>query len=161
MSAPKGNVEGIFISPQPERLPEPVAQVEVIPGKGIRGDRYFVAEGREGAGEGAGHDLTLIEAEALEALEAEQGIDLTAAESRRNVLTRGIGLNDLVGKRFRVGEVECKGVELCEPCNHLEGLTRPGVMRGMVHRAGLCAEVLRGGSIRVGDAVAAEPATSA
>ena len=70
------------------------------------------------------------------------------------MLTRGIGLNDLVGERFTVGEVECEGVELCEPCNHLEGLTQPGVMRGLVHRAGLCAEVLRGGSIRVGDGVA-------
>ena len=156
MSATGGSVEGIFISPEFEQLPEPVDEVEVVPGKGIRGDRYFVAEGRDSAAE-AGHDLTLIEAEALEALEAEQEIELTAAESRRNVLTRGVGLNDLVGKRFRVGEVECEGVELCEPCNHLEGLTRPGVLRGMVHRAGLCAHVLSGGSIRVGDAVAPQP----
>ena len=156
MNAPGGNVEGIFISPEFERLPEPVDQVEVIAGKGIRGDRYFVPHGRENAADDAGHDLTLIEAEALEALEAEQGIVLAPAASRRNVLTRGIGLNDLVGKRFRVGEVECEGVELCEPCNHLEGLTEPGVMRGMVHRAGLCAEVLHGGSIRVGDRVAAD-----
>ena len=154
MSAAGGSVEGIFISAESERLPEPVEEVEVLAGKGIRGDRYFVPEGREKAGDDAGHDLTLIEAEALEALEAEHGIALTAAASRRNVLTRGIGLNDLVGERFTVGEVECEGVELCEPCNHLEGLTQPGVMRGLVHRAGLCAEVLRGGSIRVGDGVA-------
>ncbi len=154
MSAAGGSVEGIFISAESERLPEPVEEVEVLAGKGIRGDRYFVPEGREKAGDDAGHDLTLIEAEALEVLEAEHGIALTAAASRRNVLTRGIGLNDLVGERFTVGEVECEGVELCEPCNHLEGLTQPGVMRGLVHRAGLCAEVLRGGSIRVGDGVA-------
>ncbi len=156
-----GNVEGIFISPRFEQLPEPIQEVEVVPGKGIRGDRYFMSEGRVNAGDDAGHDLTLIETEALEALVAERGIELSAAESRRNVLTRGIGLNDLVGKRFRVGEVECEGVELCEPCNHLEGLTRPGVMRGMVHRAGLCAKVVRGGSIRVGDVVAPEPVPSA
>ena len=161
MSAPGGSVEGIFISPQFERSPEPVDEVEVIAGKGIRGDRYFVPGGRENAGDDAGHDLTLIEAEALEGLEAQQGIVLAPAASRRNVLTRGIGLNDLVGKRFRVGEVECEGVELCEPCNHLEGLTEPGVMRGMVHRAGLCAEVLRGGSIRVGDGVAADSSGTA
>jgi MOSC domain-containing protein YiiM len=161
MSGPGGNVEGIFISPQFEQLPEPIGEIEVVAGKGIRGDRYFVPEGREVAGDDAGHDLTLIEAEALEALLTEHGIELSAAASRRNVLTRGIGLNDLVGKHFRVGEVECEGVELCEPCNHLEGLTRPGVMRGMVHRAGLCAEVLRGGSIRIGDVVAPEPAPSA
>lgn len=161
MSATGGSVEGIFISPEFEQLPEPIEEIEVVPGKGIRGDRYFLAEGRESAGEEAGYDLTLIEAEALEALEAEQGIELTAAESRRNVLTRGVGLNDLLGKRFRVGEIECEGVELCEPCSHLEKLTRPGVLRGMVHRAGLCAHVLSGGSIRVGDAVAPEPASSA
>ena len=80
MSATGGSVEGIFISPEFEQLPEPVDEVEVVPGKGIRGDRYFVAEGRDSAGEEAGHDLTLIEAEALEALEAEQGIELTAAD---------------------------------------------------------------------------------
>ena len=136
-------------------------------GRGGRGDRparesaataTSSPRAARSAGDDAGHDLTLIEAEALEALEAEHGIALAPAASRRNVLTRGIGLNDLVGKRFRVGEVECEGVELCEPCNHLEGLTQPGVMRGMVHRAGLCAEVLRGGSIRVGDAVAPDAA---
>jgi MOSC domain-containing protein YiiM len=154
MNSSGGSVEGIFISPEFELLPEPVDEVEVIAGKGIRGDRYFMPGGREGAGEEAGHDLTLIEAEALEALRAEHGIALSPEASRRNVLTRGIGLNDLVGRRFRVGEVECEGVELCEPCNHLEGLTQPGVMRGLVHRAGLCAEVLAGGSIRVGDGVA-------
>ena len=98
MSGPSGSVEGIFISPRFEELPGPVEEVEVVPGKGIRGDRYFVPEGRAVAGEDAGYDLTLIEAEALEALVAEQGIELSAAESRRNVLTRGIGLNDLVGQ---------------------------------------------------------------
>jgi MOSC domain-containing protein YiiM len=160
MRGQNGAVEGIFISPRFEQLPEPIEKIEVVPGKGIRGDRYFVPEGR-GEDPEEGYDLTLIEAEALEALKAEQGIELTAAESRRNVLTRGIGLNDLVGTRFRVGEVECKGVELCEPCRHLERLTEPGVLKGMVHRAGLCVEVVGGGSIRLGDAVAPEPPTSA
>ena len=81
------------------------------------------------------------------------GIDLSAAESRRNLLTRGVDVNELVGRRFAVGEVECAGIELCEPCRHLEGLTRPGVLKGLVHRGGLRAAVVRGGDIAVGDPV--------
>ena len=69
------------------------------------------------------------------------------------MLTRGIRLNDLVGKSFRVGDAECFGVQLCEPCNHLQGLTREGVLRGMVHRAGLNANVVSGGTIAPGDEV--------
>jgi MOSC domain-containing protein YiiM len=144
-----GRVEEINISAQESVLPEPVESVEVLPGQGPRGDRYFVDEPAEREGK----DLTLIAAEALEALREESGIELSAAEARRNVLTRGIGLNELVGKRFRVGEVECLGRLLNEPCTHLESLTQPGVLRGLVHRGGLRADVLRGGTIRVGDEI--------
>ena len=136
-----GTVEGIHVSTEHERLPEPVQAVEVTE-EGVRGDRHF--------GE---RNLTLIEAEAIESFVSETGIELTAAESRRQVLTRGIHLNDLVGRRFLVGEVECVGEEWCEPCSHLQGLTRPGVMRGMVHLAGLRADIVSGGRIAVGDAV--------
>jgi MOSC domain-containing protein YiiM len=136
-----GTVEGIHVSTEHERLPEPVQAVEVTE-DGVRGDRYF--------GE---RNLTLIEAEAIESFAADTGIELTAAESRRQVLTRGIRLNDLVGRRFLVGDVECVGEEWCEPCSHLQGLTRPGVLRGMVHRAGLRADIVSGGRIAVGDPV--------
>jgi MOSC domain-containing protein YiiM len=140
-----GTVEGLHVSPQFEQLPQPVEAVEVT-AEGVLGDRYF--------GE---RNLTLIEAEALEGLFEEAGIELTAAESRRQVLTRGVRLNDLVGTRFRVGEVECVGEEWCEPCSHLEGLTRPGVLRGLVHRGGLRADIVRDGRIAVGDEVARLP----
>jgi MOSC domain-containing protein YiiM len=140
-----GTVEGLHVSPQFEQLPQPVEAVEVT-AEGVLGDRYF--------GE---RNLTLIEAEALEGLFEEAGIELTAAESRRQVLTRGVRLNDLVGTRFRVGEVECVGEEWCEPCSHLEGLTRPGVLRGLVHRGGLRADIVRDGRIAVGDEVAPLP----
>jgi MOSC domain-containing protein YiiM len=143
-----GKVEAIHISPEHERLPEPVESVEAVPGAGLRGDRYF-----DDASHGEGKDLTLIEAEAVEGFRADTGLELTAAETRRQVLTRGIGLNELIGKRFRVGEVECLGRILCEPCNHLQGLTRDGVLRGLVHRGGLRADVLNAGTIRVGDEV--------
>jgi MOSC domain-containing protein YiiM len=145
-----GTVERIAISPIQSKLPQPVDSVEVLAGQGPRGDRYFVAEPAERNGD----DLTLIESEALKAFTHETGIELSHSESRRNVLTRGVRLNELVGKRFRVGEVECVGVELCEPCKHLEGLTKPGVLRGLVHRGGLRANVTRSGTIAVGDELA-------
>jgi MOSC domain-containing protein YiiM len=144
-----GRVEQIAISAEEEVLPEPVESVDVLPGQGPRGDRYFAPEPAERRGK----DLTLIEAEALEAFTAETGIPLTHQESRRNVLTRGVRLNDLVGKRFRVGDLECEGVMLNEPCDHLESLTRPGVLKGLVHRGGLRANVTRGGTIAVGDEI--------
>jgi MOSC domain-containing protein YiiM len=125
----------------------PVESVRAFAGRGLEGNRYFF----EGDAP-PGRALTLIAAEAL-AEGAESGVDLEAAESRRNVLTRGIDLNALVGARFLVGDVECVGVELCEPCKTLEKLTRPGVIKAYVHRAGLNADILTDGEISVGDAV--------
>jgi MOSC domain-containing protein YiiM len=145
-----GEVVAIYIGPE-RQLPEPVDRVEAHAGKGLAGNRYYWPDGSAPAG----NALTLIEAEALAAFTRDTGIELTAQASRRNVLTRGIDLNALVGKRFRVGEVECVGVELCEPCLHLESVTHPGVIKGMVHRAGLNADLLTDGVIAVGDPVVA------
>ena len=139
--AVKGTVEQIAIAAEESALPGTVEEVEVRAG-GMVGDRYADAG-----------DITLIEAEALEAFTAETGIELTHEESRRQVLTRGIRLNDLVGRRFTVGDVECVGREWCEPCSHLQSLTRDGVLRGMVHRAGLNADIVEPGRIAVGDPV--------
>src|SRR6266516_7487858 len=147
-----GVVIEINIAPRPEELPTPVERVQAVEAQGLVGDRKFAAEARPE--EERDHDLTLIASEALEGLFTESGLELTAAESRRNILTRGIDLNALVGRAFRVGAVECEGIELCEPCSHLEGLTKPGVLRGLVHRGGLRAAIRRGGEIAVGDEVA-------
>jgi MOSC domain-containing protein len=136
-----GLVEAIHISPEKSVLPHPVESIEVT-GEGLEGDRYF----------GRG-DITLIEAEALEGLREDTGIEVSPAEVRRQVLTRGVRLNDLLGKRFRVGEVEAVGAEWCEPCNHLEQLTAPGVLKGLVHRGGLRADIVQPGHIAVGDEV--------
>jgi MOSC domain-containing protein YiiM len=136
-----GTVEQIAIAAEESALPGAVDEVEVT-STGIAGDRY--------AEKG---DITLIEAEALEAFTAETGIELSHPESRRQVLTRGVRLNDLVGKRFKVGDVEVVGREVCEPCSHLQSMTRPGVLRGMVHRAGLNADIVTPGRIAVGDRV--------
>jgi MOSC domain-containing protein YiiM len=136
-----GQVEAIRIAPEHEQLPEPVESIDVTD-EGLPGDRYF----------GRG-DITLVEVEALESFREDTGIELTHAEIRRQVLTSGVRLNDLLGKRFRVGEVEAVGAEWCEPCNHIESLTHPGVLKGMVHRAGLRADIVRPGRIAVGDEV--------
>jgi MOSC domain-containing protein YiiM len=151
MAEDAGKVVEINISPEEERLPEPVERVRAVAGRGLEGDRYFY-DG-EGTQPERDRELTLIALEALDALAEEHGIELTAAESRRQVATRGIDLNALEGKRFRVGAIECEGIELCEPCNHLQGLTQPGVLRGLVHRGGLRAAILEGGEIAIGDPV--------
>ena len=144
-----GTVEAIHISPERERLPEPVDSVEAVAGAGLRGDRYF----RESGAHEEGKDITLIEAEAIEGFRSDTGIALCHEGSRRQVLTRGIRLNELVEKRFRVGEVECVGQEWCEPCRHLQSLTEPGVLRGLYHRGGLRADIVRPGRIAAGDSV--------
>jgi MOSC domain-containing protein YiiM len=143
-----GVVEQIAIAAEHERLPTRVERVRVIAGQGPVGDRNFAQDGA-----GPGEALTLIAVEALEALRLDTGIDLSHEASRRNLLTRGVDLNALVGHRFMVGEVLCEGVELCEPCNHLQALTQQGVLSGLVHRGGLRADVLDGGVIAPGDAV--------
>ena len=118
----------------------PVDKVRAVAGHGLEGDRYYFPDGA-----GTGEALTLIEAEVLDE------VSLTGPQARRQVVTRGIRLNDLVGKRFRIGEVECLGVELAEPCRHLQELTRPGIIKQLVHRGGLRADLLTTGVISVGD----------
>jgi len=146
----QGRVEGIFLTTEHGELPTPVDRVRAVAGRGLEGNRYFYESEAP-----AGRAVTLIAAEAVDALESEHGISLEAAATRRNVLTRGIDLNSLVGRRFRVGDVECEGVELCEPCLHLESMIQPGVIMGLVHRGGLNADILNDGHISVGDAVVA------
>ena len=123
--------------------------VEAVAGKGLVGDRKFFADGAE-----PGRALTLVEAEVVE------DVGLPPGGTRRQVTVRGVRLNGLVGKRFKVGEVECYGVELCEPCLHLESMTRPGIIKALVHRAGINADILTDGTIRVGDAVEIDAADS-
>ena len=120
----------------------PVDFVRAIAGSGLEGDRHFRPDGQRPGGA-----LTLIEAEALD------DVALTGAQSRRQLVVRGVRLNDLVGKRFLVGSVECLGVELCEPCLHLQKLTRPGIIDDLVHRGGLNADILTSGTIAVGDEI--------
>jgi len=146
-----GTVEAIVVAPDAEAAPVLVERAAARAGRGLDGDRYFDGRGTFSNAHGRGHDLTLVEAEALEEL----GL-ISPAEARRNVVTRGIDLNALVGKRFTVGGVACFGQRLCEPCAHLERLTRPGVLRAYIHRGGLRADVLTDGEVAVGDTVRAD-----
>lgn len=149
----EGVVNAIHVAPTAGGAVEGRDAVEAVAGRGLRGDRYFQAEGSFDDREGS--DLTLIEREALDAVAADYGIDLAPGAHRRNVTTEGIALNHLVGERFTVGTARCEGVELCEPCAYLERtLEREGVREALVHRGGLRARIVADGAVAVGDTVA-------
>jgi hypothetical protein len=141
-----GTIEAIALAPDAEAPMSLVEAVAAVPGGGLEGDRYADGRGTFSNRYARGIDVTLVEAEVLDDL------GLTAADARRNLVTRGIDLNALTGTRFRVGDVELQGQRLCEPCAHLERL-RPGTLRPLVHRGGLRADIVAGGTIRVGDAI--------
>lgn len=151
----EGVVEAIAVAAGAEQEPVLVERVRALAGRGLEGDRYADGEGTFSGGTGDGRALTLIEGEVLDAVQLPDGSRLGAAQARRNLVTRGISLNPLVGRRFMVGEVECEGRRLCEPCAHLQRLTSAGVLRGLVHRGGLRADILGDGVIDVGAAVRA------
>jgi MOSC domain-containing protein YiiM len=145
-----GVVDAIHIAVGAGMPVRSLESVRAIAGVGLDGDRYAYGRGHY-RDDRVSRDLTLIEAEALEALTGEHGIELSVGETRRNLTTRGISLNDLVGRRFWVGDVLCQGTRLCEPCQYLADLTGKPLLRPLVHRGGLRADILRGGVIRTGD----------
>jgi MOSC domain-containing protein YiiM len=147
-----GFVEAIHIASAAAEPTRSVESVRAVAGVGLEGDRYAVGLGHY-ADDRVSRDLTLIEAEVIENLAQEAGIELAAGETRRNLTTRGVELNDLVGRRFWVGEVLCEGTRLCEPCQYLTDLTGKPLLRSLVHRGGLRADIVRGGVIARGDPV--------
>lgn len=151
---PAGRVESIHITPRGGAPMEARTEVRAVAGAGLEGDRYADRTGTYSTKPKASRQITFIEAEALEALARELGMVLSPGETRRNVVTRGVALNHLVGREFTVGQARFLGHELCEPCKYLAGLTgRPDLLPGLVHRGGLRAEILDGGLVRVGDPV--------
>jgi len=142
-----GSVVAILTAADAEGPLGHVETIDAVAGRGLVGDRYYERRGTF-SGPGRGYELTLVEAEVLDS------IDLPWEEARRNIVTRGIALNALVGHRFTIGAVECIGRRLAEPCSHLEKLARPGLLRPLVHRGGLRADILAGGAISIGDSVA-------
>jgi MOSC domain-containing protein YiiM len=129
-----------------------IAQVAAIPGAGLEGDRYELKQGTFYKPE-PDYELTLIEAESIEALRRDYQVELAAGDARRNIVTRNVPLNHLVGKEFAIGDVRIRGIRLCEPCDHLQKVTGKPVLKGLLHRGGLRAQILTAGTIRVGDVV--------
>jgi hypothetical protein len=154
-----GRVEVIAVAPAAEAPMRVVDSARAIPGRGLEGDRYAAGAGTftPRSGKGLGYDLTLIEAEVLDGMTLPDGSTLDPVQARRNLVTRGIDLTALVGRRFLVGDVECIGRRLCEPCAHLERLTQRGVLRALIHQGGLRADILTDGVIREGAAIIGTP----
>lgn len=150
----EGTVISINISPRAEGAMQSVNEARAVPGRGLEGDRYFFRQGTYYKPQ-PDRELTLIEAEAIEALRNEFQVEYDLSASRRNVVTRGVPLNHLVGREFWIGEVKARGIKLCEPCSHLQRLSHPKVLPGLVHRGGLRAQILTAGTIRVGETVKA------
>lgn len=149
-----GTVRNIHIAPEQGAQPKSVDEVQAVAAAGLRGDRYFQQEGT--FTERAGNELTLIESEALAAVERDYGIDLEPGTHRRNITTEEISLTNLIDRRFQVGHAVCLGTEFCEPCSYLERhLEQNGVREALVHRGGLPCRILDGGRIRVEDEITA------
>jgi len=148
----EGTVISINIAPEAEAPMQSISEVRAVPGQGLEGDRYFDHKGTFSKPQ-PDRELTLIEAEAIEALRSEFQVDFGLSASRRNIVTRGVPLNHLVDKEFWIGDVKARGLRLCEPCSHLQRLSHPKVLPGLVHRGGLRAQILTEGMIRVGEIV--------
>ena len=129
------------------------SESSAVAGKGLEGDRYFRKTGTYSKKDGPDRQVTLVEAEAVEAAPHDYDLPLESRLTRRNLVTKGVALNHLVGREFTVGEVRLRGVRLCEPCGHMEKLSVPGAREALVHRGGLRAEILSGGVVRVGDPI--------
>ena len=148
----EGTVVSINIASEAEAPMQSVSEARAVPGRGLEGDRYFDRKGTFSNPQ-PDRELTLIEAEAIEAMKRELSVDYGLSDSRRNLVTRGVPLNHLVGREFWVGEVKARGLRLCEPCSHLQKLSHEKVLPGLVHRGGLRAQILSEGMIRVGETV--------
>ena len=142
----------ILVATSPTAAMTSPAEVLAVPGKGLEGDRYFA-----GVGTFSPHppkpdfEVTLIEQEKIDAFARASGLPFTAAHARRNLVTEGVDLNALVGREFFIGDVRIRGLRLCEPCNYLAKTTFPEMLKGLVHKGGLRAQILSEGRIRVGD----------
>lgn len=152
-----GEVVSIQITPDGAAGLTNVEQVKAVAGMGLEGDRYYRRTGTYSNRHDESREATLIESEALEALRRDYEIELNGAESRRNITTRGVALNHLVGKEFKVGQAVFRGIRLCEPCAHLEETSGKPVRKGLIHRGGLRAQIVASGAVRVGDNVETLP----
>lgn len=151
----QGQVLSIYIAKAAGAPMQSVLSALAVPGKGLQDDRYYEGTGTYSGRPGSGREVTLIENEALEALKRDYAVEIDPAQARRNIVTEGVPLNHLVAAEFTVGGTHLRGMRLCDPCAHLESLSARGALRGLIHRGGLRAEIIAGGTIRVGDRVVA------
>lgn len=159
----QGRVQAIYICPDSRAAPVAIESARAVPGRGIEGDRYFNAAGtfpdtdKDGRHD-TGREITLIEAEAIAAAGEQTGQPLGGGAHRRNIVTSGVALNDLVGREFTVGPVRVRGIRLCHPCGHLETVSGvQGAEQSLTNRGGLRAQVLTEGTIRTGDSIETTP----
>jgi MOSC domain-containing protein YiiM len=149
-----GQIVDILIAAEPASPAVSVQGIRAVPGRGLEGDRYF-----NGTGTFSPHpqkpdfEVTLIQREHIDSFASETGVPFSPRDARRNLVTTGVDLNTLVGREFWAGAVLMRGIRLCEPCNYLAKRTTPEVLRGLLHKGGLRAQILCGGEIRVGDAL--------
>ncbi len=154
----RGSVVSIHITRVAGSPMESVQSINAVAGRGLEGDRYFTGDGTFSDKDAASPDApsreaTLVESESVDALNLQLGTNFSAGEMRRNIVTRGVALNHLVGREFQVGGVRLRGIRLCEPCDHLEKLTRKGLKSVMLHRCGLRAQIVAGGVVQPSDAI--------
>lgn len=148
-----GKVEAIYIAHQRGEPTILVDQAHAVPGMGIEGDRYYGRLDIPSNHPRPAREITLIEMEAIESMNQVDGIHLQPGETRRNIITRGVALNDLVDHVFYVGTVQLRGVRLCQPCQYLADRTDPRVLASMSDRGGLRAEIVTEGIIQINDSI--------
>lgn len=149
-----GRLLAIYVAAQKAERPAPVQEVRAVVGQGLEGDRYGARSGTYSKKHHPGREVTLIESEAISACARDKKVLIEPRDARRNLLTEGVPLNHLVGRRFRVGEVLLEGVELCDPCGHMEKLSGvAGVKDALANRGGLRARIVESGTLRIGDPI--------
>lgn len=148
-----GTVVEIYIAERSGQPMRAMPAVEGAAGRGLIGDRHCRAVDAPHSSEADLHNISLVEAEVLDSLRVDHNIELAGAETRRNFVTRDVRLHALIGRQFRLGGLLCEGVEVCQPCVHVQQRVGKPILRPLAHRGGLRARILASGSVRVGDAV--------
>ena len=148
-----GTVEYIHIASEASKPMTALSEAEIVEGKGIEGDRYANKIGYYSDHPEPGRHVTLIEIEVLDDIAQQLGVPFAPHESRRNITTRGIELNPLVGKKIQIGNVVLDVIRFCDPCAYLQAMLGKQVLQPLVDRAGLRCDIITGGQIRVGDQI--------
>lgn len=149
-----GSVVSVYTTPEASAPMQALESVRAVADRGLEGDRYFNNAGFYSGTPGPFRQISLIEEESLDALVRDHGMTVEPGETRRNIVTRGVPLNHLIDREFRVGSAVIRGLKLCEPCAHLVALTgKHGYLPNLIHRGGLHAEIVSDGEIRPGDEI--------